>query len=1262
MRKIYTPLSWLLLYCCISLAGMGQVVVTGSTGLDGNYPALGGASGLFPAIELGPDQTGNNILVTITADIPAEPGASLLFGRNWTSFKMIPSGNRTITSNVAGSIISLAFASNILVDGLNTGGNSLTLINNSTASLGSVAMLSNNSSFDTLRNLTCRASGVDDAVIFITNSSTGNHHNLIENCDISGIGGSRPTYGIVSISGPLNNDNTIRNCTIHDIYSRTADSYGIYIAFGAARITIENNHIYQTAACIPLSGNPTFTGIALGFTDGDGFIIRNNTIGGNAADGSGYAVFGSTATGPGFIGIRARHIGFSPPSFPSRTEITGNRIRGIDITSAKNNNAGGFGVFIGIDMGNGVNTDSVRCSSNIIGGASGIDSIIINALATVAVLPCLGIQNTSTRGNTIDSNVIGAVSLVGGLSRTSAFFGIQSNAVSAAFPVPIRNNIIGNADVANSIHSNHTGIGGNLAGIRVAGNSPNATYRITNNTIQNLQHTGANAGTGVTASVIGFVSVTGAVNKLEIENNTFRHLTNLAVTTSAIQVNGISWLPQPGAGAAPALIRNNQVYGLSVPNSTSASSRVTGMICGAGNESHIINNMVSVGNGAPGKVYGIEINGSTVKMYNNSFRVTGTGAITDGAALLRSVISTVDAKNNIYYNDRSGTPNNQYAVNFPAGFLAALPYTGSNNLCYSPGPNIASNSGINYATLAAFNTILNTVAPNAEINGRTAAITFTSVDDLHTTDIDVVNAGMNLSAATPAVTTDIDNDTRTTCYDIGADEVSYSPVPNTATWTGAIDTKWCTPCNWDKGIVPVATDNVIIPAGPLNFPLLNTAASCAVSVANDITINTGASVSISTGGVLELSGHFSNNGTYIHTGGDLILNGNAAQTISSSTAPLNFYNLQLNGSGLKQLTVNAAVNGSLTLTNGNLSIANNDLRATAISGGALLSHIITDGSGLLTIPAVGAGPVVFPMGPDAASYNALTFTNGQGIDFSARVEIGINPNIAFPGIAVNRTWTINSSSTPAAPVGVQFEYANGEANAGFNYTGSVEVGKYIAPTWNVIASGITPLGSYRVASDQTSFNSPFAIGNIGAFLAVDLYLQCQARKHDREAIISFRINEVDGVNNFEVQRSVNNGNFETLSLIQADPLRLEYSFTDPSTVPGINLYRIKANRRISIPKYSNIAAIINTEKGLLITSLHPNPVSSNGTVTISAAESGVLQISIIDLSGKTVKQWQVPVTEGSNQFNFSVLHLASGIYHLAATDKTNKAVLRFIKQ
>ncbi|MGB0879189.1 MAG: choice-of-anchor J domain-containing protein [Polaribacter sp.] len=57
------------------------------------------------------------------------------------------------------------------------------------------------------------------------------------------------------------------------------------------------------------------------------------------------------------------------------------------------------------------------------------------------------------------------------------------------------------------------------------------------------------------------------------------------------------------------------------------------------------------------------------------------------------------------------------------------------------------------------------------------------------------------------------------------------------TWTGTTGIDWATTGNWDTGVVPTASDNVIIPSGLTNYP---TAAS-AVNV-NNITLEAGASM------------------------------------------------------------------------------------------------------------------------------------------------------------------------------------------------------------------------------------------------------------------------------------------------------------------------------------------------------------------------------------------------------------------------------------
>ena len=87
--------------------------------------------------------------------------------------------------------------------------------------------------------------------------------------------------------------------------------------------------------------------------------------------------------------------------------------------------------------------------------------------------------------------------------------------------------------------------------------------------------------------------------------------------------------------------------------------------------------------------------------------------------------------------------------------------------------------------------------------------------------------------------------------------VGNAPVPFTAIWDGSESTAWNTAANWDGNVVPTSGDNVIIPGGG-NPPIISsgTGANC-----NYLTINTGATLTVESGGSLITNGSITNNGT-----------------------------------------------------------------------------------------------------------------------------------------------------------------------------------------------------------------------------------------------------------------------------------------------------------------------------------------------------------------------------------------------------------------
>ena len=149
---------------------------------------------------------------------------------------------------------------------------------------------------------------------------------------------------------------------------------------------------------------------------------------------------------------------------------------------------------------------------------------------------------------------------------------------------------------------------------------------------------------------------------------------------------------------------------------------------------------------------------------------------------------------------------------------------------------------------------------------------------------------------------------------------------------------------------------------------------------------------------------------------------------------------------------------------------------------------------------------------------------------------------------------------------------------------------------------------------------------------------------------------------FEVEKSTDNRTFVAFDKVPGSLTNRFYTLPDNRLSKGITYYRLKMIDEDGTTTYSKIVALINDETSLLITSLWPNPVQSNATISVSVAKAGKVNFTIADLSGKIVKQWNASMTEGNNNIPVNTDGLASGIYHVIAASDNNKIVFRFIKQ
>jgi hypothetical protein len=132
-----------------------------------------------------------------------------------------------------------------------------------------------------------------------------------------------------------------------------------------------------------------------------------------------------------------------------------------------------------------------------------------------------------------------------------------------------------------------------------------------------------------------------------------------------------------------------------------------------------------------------------------------------------------------------------------------------------------------------------------------------------------------------------------TIQGIGASNYSFTQPTTTANiisvgiaiWTGSISTNWNTPGNWNTGMVPAPTSDVVIASAP-NQPMLSTSTQLA-----DLTINFGATLTISGSPTFTVTGDWTNNGTFTAGIGTVAFDGTTTINGSSTTS---FNNVAIN--------------------------------------------------------------------------------------------------------------------------------------------------------------------------------------------------------------------------------------------------------------------------------------------------------------------------------------------------------------------------------
>ena len=410
-----------------------------------------------------------------------------------------------------------------------------------------------------------------------------------------------------------------------------------------------------------------------------------------------------------------------------------------------------------------------------------------------------------------------------------------------------------------------------------------------------------------------------------------------------------------------------------------------------------------------------------------------------------------------------------------------------------------------------------TIASDLKITGSAVALFSNGFSSSQSLTFGIITQSIGSWGGTGSAATNKDS-TRFGSTTTGVLNVNVSCAEGT--WLGSLSSNWNTAGNWCGGIVPSATTDVVISVASTNQPALGINTSV-----RNITINSGAVLTISGLSTLNVSGNWTNNGTFTPNSSTVNFNGSLPQLVEGTTVTTfnNFTNSNILST--VRAGIGFTVNNILNISN-TASVL--DMNNFVLTGGSAFSNsgsgqIITSSNSATPLPtgktwictviydnAAGGQTIV------GGTYNgmpSIELKNSSGIQTaSGNINTGDKLNIAFGGTPLfdmngfNLTSnTVNISTVDAIldmkngnlsytildsmegtirfsgvsnglsfPSGTVDYYGAGQTVAGGNY-------------YNILFSGIG--GSYFIANDIDVANT-FNVtnGNVTVDDAVSLNL------------------------------------------------------------------------------------------------------------------------------------------------------------------------------
>ena len=373
-----------------------------------------------------------------------------------------------------------------------------------------------------------------------------------------------------------------------------------------------------------------------------------------------------------------------------------------------------------------------------------------------------------------------------------------------------------------------------------------------------------------------------------------------------------------------------------------------------------------------------------------------------------------------------------------------------------------------------------------------------------------------------------------------------------------------------------------------------------------------------------------------------------------------------------RLSFNSTLAGKVTTTSTNILTVNNT------SGGTIVIKNTPGFDGFVNGPirrnTTLLKPLLMPTGKGSA-YRPVTLipTTAGANTYEATYFNTATPNsgqLLTPvrGVSNTEYWGLSRIAGTAAAQ-VQFTLAG--AIPGANPSDFIFATNFTGGNWtnakgttgNVIAGNST--NGTVLSEAQSTLSGTFFTFGYAAQSALPIILVSFTAKKDDDyhADLNWKITENSTPASFEALKSTDGVNFVAIGSVAGQEGKLDYTLTDNHLSTGNNYYRLRMVDKDGSITLSNIIAVINGVKGVIISSLMPSVVTDRTRLSVSSSLNANMQLIVTDIHGRILQQQVAAISAGSQEIWINAAALPAGLYQVSGFINGEKTkTLRFIKK